>query len=143
VQISFESPDLKAVIERLEHVPAGMERTFAQELNGWGEETMTLAKELTPVDTGALRASGVVLHAEPDRLELTLGFGGPAGYGNHGGESNARDVGYALFVHENLAAHHPVGIAKFLELAVIEELPKANSALSRAVDEVFEGLGLA
>lgn len=28
---------------------------------------------------------------------------------------------YAVFVHEDLEAHHPIGRAKFLEIAVIEE----------------------
>ena len=85
-----------------------------------GEGVMTDAKLLTPVDTGNLRASG---HVSPpavqgSKVSVTLGFGGPAGSGNHGGQSNAESVGYAVYVHENMEAHHPVGQAKFLESAL-------------------------
>ena len=85
-----------------------------------GEGVMTDAKLLTPVDTGNLRASGHVslptVHVS--EATVTLGFGGPAGSGNHGGQSNAESVGYAVYVHENMEAHHPVGQAKFLEGAL-------------------------
>ena|SRR3990167_5265998 len=84
-----------------------------------GEGTMTEAKLLTPVESGNLRASGhislpVISGTE---VSLVLGFGGPAGSGNQG-QTNAESVGYAVYVHENLQAHHPVGQAKFLETAV-------------------------
>lgn len=81
------------------------------------EELMTAAKRLTPVDTGALRKSA---HArlpviDKDKVEVEAGFGGPAGSGNTGGETNSEDVGYAVRVHENLEARHIVGQAKYLE----------------------------
>jgi hypothetical protein len=67
------------------------------------EATMTLAKSLTPVDTGDLRSSGKV---DPPsigmRTVVTMGF----------------HTDYAIYVHEDLAAHHPTGQAKFLETAV-------------------------
>jgi hypothetical protein len=74
------------------------------------ERIMTTAKQRTPVATGALRASG---HVQPTRVDAggrlvsVGGFGGPA-------------APYAVYVHEDLTARHPVGQAKFYETAVLE-----------------------
>lgn len=71
-----------------------------------GHEVMTLAQDRTPVDTGALKGSGQVQFPEVRgaAVTLTMGFGDAS-------------VGYAIPVHENLTAFHPVGRAKFLESA--------------------------
>lgn len=72
------------------------------------------SQPLVPVDTGALRASGFVTPPERngDTVSVELGYGGPAAQVNaKTGESAA---GYALYVHENLEAHHPVGQALYL-----------------------------
>lgn len=75
----------------------------AQALNAVSEETMTDAKERTPVEFGTLRRSGMVAdHATARALQARLTFG----------------TDYAVFVHENLNARHRVGEAKFLERAV-------------------------
>jgi hypothetical protein len=73
-----------------------------------GEEVMTEAKGLTPVDTGALRASGQVLPPvqRGKQIIVTLGFGNAS-------------VGYAIPVHERMDVHHAVGQAKFLEQPVL------------------------
>lgn len=63
-----------------------------------------------PVDQGTLRRSGKV-----DEIDFSLI------------ESSVRivfDVDYAVYVHENLQAHHPVGHAKFLENAVSSIAPE-------------------
>jgi hypothetical protein len=61
-------------------------------------------QDYVPVDTGALKNSGVV---ETDdlgtRFVVTVGYGGPA-------------AEYALHVHEDLVARHVVGQAKYLEV---------------------------
>lgn len=79
----------------------------------WG--IVTQAQDLTPVDTGTLRASAFA--AEPKRegnvLRVELGFGGPAAKINP--KTGQSSDSYALFVHENLEAHHPVGQALYLE----------------------------
>ena len=84
------------------------------------EATMTDAKVLTPVDTGNLRASGHVALPVIDGpvVSIVMGFGGPAGSGNHAGQTNPEDVGYAVWVHENVKAHHPVGQHHFLQTAI-------------------------
>jgi hypothetical protein len=103
-----------------------------------GEEILATAIPVTPIRTGALRASGRVLGPERhiDGPEVKVIFGGPS-------------VPYAAYVHEIIfrrpyttkrgtmvrgaMVHHPVGGAKFLETpgyalakAVLAEL-KAKS----------------
>jgi hypothetical protein len=69
------------------------------------EGIMAQSKELVPVDTGALRSTGIVSPPviEGDLVSVELGYGGPA-------------APYAVIVHENLEAHHPHGMAKYLEV---------------------------
>ncbi len=83
-----------------------------------GEQTIAEAKMITPVDEGVLRASGFVQLPERDgdKVFVDIGFGGPAGTGNHGGETNDDDVGYAIIQHEDLTFFHTVGQAKYLEV---------------------------
>jgi hypothetical protein len=85
-----------------------------------GEGIMAQSKELVPVDTGALRASGYVELPVIDGLgaSVELGYGGPASRPNpKTGEET--DV-YAIIVHEDLEAHHKVGIAKYLEIPFLQ-----------------------
>jgi len=86
---------------------------------------MTAAKQdYVPVDTGALRASGYVAPPEllPTGATIELGFGGPA-------------APYAVFVHEDLTKHHPVGQAKYLELPVRARLQGMPAVLAERVNE--------
>lgn len=72
----------------------------------------TEAQKRTPVLTGALRASALVL--KPTRhgrsISVTITFGNVS-------------IGYAVYVHENLDAYHHVGQAKFLESVLKESAP--------------------
>lgn len=107
------------VVNALRQLGVEAPKALASGMYEEAEGTMTLAKTLTPVKTGNLRGSGHVSLPEINGpvVELTMGFGGPAGSGNHGGETNAENVGYAVYVHERVELHHPVGQAKFLEAA--------------------------
>lgn len=69
-----------------------------------GEHIMGQAKQLTPVKTGRLRASGHVKPPETSGTTVTveLAFG----------------TDYAIYVHEIEGRNHPVGQAKFLEQPV-------------------------
>ena len=111
--ISVQVTGLDKLLARLRREPRDIAQATAAALYVEAEQTIAEAKELTPVDTGALRSSGHVQVPEiTDRgVTVALGFGGVAGGGNDG-------VGYAVYVHENLTAHHPVGQAKFLEVPV-------------------------
>lgn len=100
---------LQAALERLARdVP----QAVADALRAEAELEMTEAKERTPVDLGNLQGSGHV--SEPviagNVISVELAFGGPA-------------APYAVHVHENLEADHPVGRAKFLESTVMEAAP--------------------
>lgn len=66
----------------------------------------------TPVKTGALRDSHEVQAAEMNGrdVEVTIAVGGP-------------QAPYAVYVHENLEAHHDIGQAKFLESTLRESAP--------------------
>lgn len=89
------------------------------------EIEMTEAKQRTPVKTGNLRASGIVLGPDEDGT-VTLQFGGPA-------------APYAVYVHENLDAFHKVGQAKFLESVVLESAPNMAERLAERIVAIISG----
>ncbi len=93
-----------------------------------GEQIMGDAKELVPVDTGALRASGVVWTptVTPERMEVGLSFGGPA-------------APYALVQHEDLTFFHDDGQAKFLEVPFRAHVSGLGDAIAKAVQKAAEG----
>lgn len=86
-------------------------------------ETQGMLKEVikrTPVDKGSLRASE---HVEgPTRQGKTtytkIVAGGPS-------------APYAIYVHENLTAHHTVGQAKFIESVILENVSSLGSRLAK------------
>lgn len=92
-------------------------------LRKWGEETMTYAKKSTnfPVETGNLRASGVVegkdIGGSP-AVELSFGGQAPAG-------------GYAVVVHEKTY--------KYLEIPVNE---KSKDLIPTVGEEVKKETGM-
>lgn len=114
----------------------GMTKGLYQE----AEKIMTAAKRQTPVDTGALRASGHVKlpEATPDGLRVEMGFGGPAGVGNQG-STNAVAVGYAIYVHERLDVHHRVGKARFLSDPTEAAIPGMRDRIAHQIHVVLEG----
>lgn len=65
-------------------------------------EIVNRSKELTPVDTGDLKNEQFVVNVK-------------------GGARIDVRKNYALYVHEDLEAHHEVGQAKFLETAIVEK----------------------
>ena len=100
---------LKRVAARIDKLVQEGGRRFVAAARAEMEIELTEAKARTPVDTGALRASG---HVDgPDgggRIRVV--FGGPA-------------APYAVKVHEDLSAYHAVGQAKFLESVLLESAP--------------------
>jgi hypothetical protein len=89
-----------------------------QALRVEAEVEMTEAKARTPVRTGALRASGRVEALPGGALGVRWAFGGPA-------------IDYAIEVHENLTAFHPVGQAKYLESVLQESAPYLLERVAR------------
>lgn len=83
----------------------------------------TEAKKRTPVDTGTLKAT---VHAEGPTFEARRIYtevvaGGPA-------------ASYAIYVHEDLDAYHPVGQAKFIESTINESAPFMAGRIARRID---------
>lgn len=139
--VKLELKGLEQMTARLKALATVAPKAAGAALYREGERIMTEAKGRTPVDTGALRNSGHVTLPEMTLggIQVVLGFGGPAGIGNQG-KTNDKDVGYAVYVHEDLTASHvkklskkeaakrgvefgEIGEAKFLENALLAAAP--------------------
>lgn len=103
--------------------PKEVLKLAAQSINVEAEAIMAEAKEITPVDLGALRASGLVMPVQfmPTKIRVAMGFGGPS-------------APYAIYVHEDLTANHPVGQAKFLEQPFRDRLPGMSKRIAERIE---------
>ena len=130
------APELASVLASLgERTPT----VFALALNKIANDMMKDAKKRTPVDTGALRASGHVQRPVIDRtmVSVTLGFGGDQSIGGTTRQGKRIPQNYAVYVHEDLTKRHPVGEAKFLENAMLAKAPTMEQQLASILrDEV-------
>jgi len=99
-------------------VPDQVERALFQE----AQIEMTESKRRCPVATGALKGSGTVFRPERNgrTVSVTLAYGGVA-------------APYAIYVHEDLSAHHPNGEAKFLESVLLESAPFMASRVANRI----------
>jgi hypothetical protein len=136
---SFRTASGRSITAGGTEFTAKAEKSFGKQLYREGQGILASSQGLVPVDTGALKSSGYVTppQREEGMLNVYIGYGGVAGgtegapslgitaaamVGNYDftkkpGHHLARNpAGYAIYVHENLEAHHPVGMAKFLEL---------------------------
>lgn len=98
---------------KLRQLANSVPRVVADALYEEAKIEMKEAKRRTPVLTGALRDSGMVMKPEvsvSNEISVTLSFGVPGPY-------------YAIYVHENLEAVHETGQAKFLESTILESAP--------------------
>ena len=131
VNISVDLGPLRAFINKLEHSPADLKQHVARGLYAAGEEVMAASKEIVPVDTGALKSTGVVLKPEisGDQIEVVLGYGGPAR------NKTGKDVGYAWYVHENLENHHfhGNGQSKYLERPLTEKVNEISLRIGQGL----------
>jgi len=87
------------------------------------ELIMTKSKQMTPVDLGVLRASGVVQRPDIDRNKVVVELG-------YGGAARA----YALVQHERTDFRHTSGQAKFLEKPVKEAKAGFGNRVARHLD---------
>lgn len=128
-RISLDGQDrlVRALARAGEAALDGLQVAMVDEM----EKVMEEAKLQTPVLTGTLRASGVVLPAERmgDQITVTAGFGGAA-------------ADYAVIVHEDLGANHPVGNAKFLENPMSARRDEIAKNLAVRLEAKLAGLGL-
>jgi hypothetical protein len=104
----FKVTGLARVQRNLQKVLGDLPKAAAEALKAETEAVLAKAKARTPVDTGALRASGHVDKPKiAGKISVQLVFGGPS-------------APYADVVHEDLATAHDDGEAKFLERALVE-----------------------
>jgi hypothetical protein len=111
--------------QRLKRMAASIKFEAARALYEEALIEMEEAKKRTPVDTGALRDSGIVDLPQilNESISVKLHFG-----------STPPSNKYALFVHEDLEAFHPVGEAKFLESTLQESAPYMKERVARRID---------
>jgi hypothetical protein len=126
MSVAFRLTGAAAMRTRLLHLAARAPTVVGQALRTEAEIEMAEAKRRTPVDTDALRSSGLVTgpNYSSGRIAVELAFGGPA-------------APYALYVHEDLEAFHPVGQAKFLESTLHESGPHLIGRVGRRVERAL------
>ncbi len=120
---NFSIAGVKALVANLTGIAAATPKNIAAALYREAQIEMTESKKRVPVDTGALRASGVVQKPVFDgkNISVTLGYGGPS-------------VDYAFKVHEDLQAFHKVGQAKYLESVILESAPHLAERIAKRID---------
>jgi hypothetical protein len=103
----------------IRRIPGAIEKALYQE--GLIEETES--RKRTPVEFNTLRSSHVTERTEWDgnTAYVRIVVGGPA-------------APYALYVHENLEAHHNVGQAKFLESTLNESAPFIAARVAKRIE---------
>lgn len=114
ITVSMEGTD--RVVGRIDRMHRSARDGAPRAMFRQAELTRTKAVRRTPLETGALRASSFVRVADRNAVEIV--FGGPG-------------APYAIYVHENLNARHPVGQAKFLESAVQEDAAAFAEAIAK------------
>jgi hypothetical protein len=122
MKFGVKSESAARVTRNLRQLANNVQKELGAALYAEAEIEMTEAKKRTPVDTGTLRNSGYVEKPveKGNHVVVEMGFGGPA-------------ADYAIYVHEDLEAFHPVGQAKFLESVVIESRPHLAARVARRI----------
>lgn len=120
------SPHLKGYSDMQRKLAAlinGLPNEVAAALYTEAQVERTESMRRTPVDVGNLRASHIVTPPEIKGADITvkIAVGGPA-------------APYAIFVHENTEADHPVGQAKFLESTLKESAPHMAARVARRIN---------
>jgi hypothetical protein len=118
----IEIVGLDRLLNRYVNAKSKLSQTIAESINTSHQKIMEVAKERTPVDTGALQESGIVRPPEITSDMITS-------IGAFGGE----DIDYALTVHEDLNVHHNTGQAKYYESATEELKEEAVQQLNNDV----------
>jgi hypothetical protein len=101
---------VEAVVRALKQYRKTKQKQLERGLKKAGLFLQRRAQQLCPVDTGLLKNSAAtrIEHPGTPKVSVSVGF----------------FTSYAIFVHENLDAHHPVGQAKFLTTPLRQEHKK-------------------
>lgn len=111
----YDATELHAILRTLKaNMTPAVKAALVEEM----ESIKKVSMARTPVLTGALRDSHEIVETE-NSVEIHVG-----------GDA----APYALYVHENLQAHHPHGQAKFLESAMLEAIPGLADRIAEKAD---------
>lgn len=137
MEVSHVVADIDTIVAGLRTLGPEIVKVAAAAAVHEAEYELPLTRDQVPIGpTGQLRLSGRVEMPDFSSNVLTAGiaYGGPAGAG-----LNDMAVDYALPVHEDLEAKHPVGKAKFVEDVVNEQFA-SGGAVARMGAEMIEAL---
>lgn len=126
--MSLQIEGVDVVVAGLEALLGKIPEAAAAALFQEGEAIMADAKaNYVPVDTGVLRASGMVAAPEIDgnTVSVAMGFGGAAS-------------AYALVQHERLDYHHSVGGPKYLERPFLDAANGLEDRLAERLRPLVE-----
>lgn len=115
------------------------EKSLGRQLYREATGIIMSSQGLVPVDTTALKSSKYVTEPERDGDVITvfLGYGGPAAQINK--KTGESTDAYALYVHENLEAFHPVGTAKYLEMPFDQAKSGMGARIAAAIRADMHG----
>lgn len=125
--IKFQLKDTQNVRKKIQSLLKVMPNIMKTAVREEAEIEATESKRRTPVDLGTLRST---IHVEgPDLLPngsvtAAIVAGGPA-------------APYAVYVHEDLAAHHKVGQAKFIESTLKESAPFLPARVAKRIQKML------
>lgn len=138
--MKVEVVDLDKVIARLAQLGEQVIGVATIAAYHEAEVEFPMTQDQVPIGpTGQLRLSGRIEgpdFSQGNELTVGIAYGGPPGSG-----LNDMDVDYAMQVHEDLEAHHPIGKAKYVEDVVRGELESGRAA-ERMGAEIIRKLGL-
>ena len=133
----FKFPEMESTVRWMRSMRGvtGITSAVARAVYGVAEEVMTRAKELCPVDTGALKSTGNVSQpvVKGTEVNVKLSFGGVSGV-----SANGKYVGYAVHVHENRHARHRTGQWKYLETPLLEAMPRVAARVAEELEKLKE-----
>lgn len=128
--------DMTKLIEGCKAAQQKALEAASKAMDVFAEHVVGDAQQMTPVETGALKGSGirgrsakqvaadVPIEVSDTNIEKTIGF----------------NTSYAAAVHESVTARHPKGgQAKFLEAAIRNNAPKLENFVGQRVQKALGG----
>lgn len=100
-------------------VSPAAEAAVVRALGGWAELVMSESNAEAPKDTGYMLSTSYIDQPEVISGQISMGMGYRADY--------------AIYPHERLELHHPVGKAKFLEDPMNRNAPKLLAEVSKEI----------
>lgn len=126
--MEFSIAGVDELMAKLESLAGQSPIVVARSMNDSAEKTMARSKaEYCPVDTGALRSSGMVQTSiNGPVVETKLGYGGAA-------------QNYAVYVHEINKNYRGGRSWKYLEIPLKEDLSSYSEAMIAAINAMNGG----